>query len=662
MTKKVQKKDYDAQSITALKGADRVRLRPGVMFGSVGLEGCEHSFFEILSNSIDEAREGYGNVINVTVFKDRVMQVEDFGRGVPLDWNEKEQKYNWELVFCELYAGGKYTNNEGGAYEYSLGLNGLGACATQYSSEFMEVTAYTNGTKYSISFEKGEPVTELIKEPCAKTKRGTVIRWKSDTEVFTDTNIQRSFFSDILKKQAVVNAGLTLNLKWQNFDGSFETESYFYEKGVEGYVEELVGVNYLTLPVSYSAERVGRDREDMSDYKVKMQFTFCFSNDVNLIEYYHNSSFLQHGGSPDKATKNAFVWVVDNYLKNNNKYTKNESKITFQDVQDSLVLVVNSFSTQTSYENQTKKAITNEFIYKAMTEFFRHSIEVYFAENPAEADKACQQILVNKRSRESAESMRVKTKSKLTAPLDINNSVEKFAGCRSRDPEKCELYIVEGDSAMTSCKLARNAEFQAIIPVRGKTLNCLKASYDKIFKSDIIMDLIKVIGCGIEVKAKNAKGIPPFDMSNLRWSKIILCTDADEDGFQIRTLLLTMFYSLLPSLIRDGRVYIAETPLYEITCGNKTYFAYNEQEKARILDELGNARYTIQRSKGLGENNPDMMSLTTMAPATRRLVRIMPEDEEKTRAMFDVLLGDNIDARKTFISETGRKYIDLADI
>jgi len=662
VTKKVQKKDYDAQSITALKGADRVRLRPGVMFGSVGLEGCEHSFFEILSNSIDEAREGYGNIMNVTVYKDRVMQVEDFGRGVPLDWNEKEQKFNWELVFCELYAGGKYTNNEGGAYEYSLGLNGLGACATQYSSEFMEVTAYTNGTKYSINFEKGEPVTELMKEPCPKTKRGTVIRWKSDTEVFTDTNIQRSFFSDILKKQAVVNAGLTLNLKWQNPDGSFETESYFYEKGVEGYVEEIVGVNYLTLPVSFSAERIGRDREDMSDYKVKMQFTFCFSNDVNLIEYYHNSSFLQHGGSPDKATKNAFVWVVDNYLKNNNKYTKNESKITFQDVQDSLVLVVNSFSTQTSYENQTKKAITNEFIYKAMTEFFRHSIEVYFAENPAEADKACQQILVNKRSRESAESMRVKTKSKLTAPLDINNSVEKFAGCRSRDPEKCELYIVEGDSAMTSCKLARNAEFQAIIPVRGKTLNCLKASYDKIFKSDIIMDLIKVIGCGIEVKAKNAKGIPPFDISNLRWSKIILCTDADEDGFQIRTLLLTMFYSLLPSLIRDGRVYIAETPLYEITCGSKTYFAYNEQEKTKILDELGNARYTIQRSKGLGENNPDMMSLTTMAPATRRLVRIMPEDEEKTRAMFDVLLGDNIDARKTFISENGRKYIDLADI
>ncbi len=662
MAKSTQKKDYDAQSITSLKGADRVRKRPGVIFGSEGLDGCQHSFFEILANSIDEAREGYGNVINVTVFNDGVIQVEDFGRGVPLDWNEKEQRYNWELVYCELYAGGKYDNNEGGAYEYSLGLNGLGACATQYASEFMEVTAYTGGTKYFIGFKKGEPVTELIKEPCPKTKRGTVTRWKSDIEVFTDINIGRDFFSDCLKKQAVVNGGLCLNLKWQNLDGSFDTESYCYEKGVEGYIDELVGVNYLTAPVSYSTERVGRDREDKSDYKLKVLFSFCFSNDVNTIEYYHNSSFLQHGGSPDRATKNAFVWAVDNYLRKNNKYTKNESKITFQDVEDSLVLVVNSFSTQTSYENQTKKAITNEFIYKAMTEFFRHSIEVYFAENPTEAERACQQILVNKRSRESAESMRVKTKSKLTAPLDINNSVEKFAGCRSRDPERCELYIVEGDSAMTSCKLARNAEFQAIIPVRGKTLNCLKAGVDRIFKSDIIMDLIKVIGCGVEIKAKNAKGIPPFDMSGLRWSKIILCTDADEDGFQIRTLLLTMFYSLLPTLIREGRVYIAETPLYEISSGSNTYFAYNEAEKTKILEELGKARYTIQRSKGLGENNPDMMSLTTMAPATRRLIRITPEDEEKTREMFDVLLGDNIDARKAFIAENGNKYIDLADI
>ncbi len=653
--------EYDDQSITMLKGADRVRLRPAVIFGSDGIEGCEHSFFEILSNSIDEHKEGHGSRINVTVYNDRVMEIEDFGRGVPLDWNEKEQRYNWELIYCELYAGGKYNNAEGGAYEYSLGLNGLGACATQYASEFMDVTSYQRGTKYTISFRQGEPVTELVKSDCPKSKTGTVIRWKSDNKVFTDINISHEYFSTVLKKQAVVNAGLTLALKWQKNDGTFETEEYFYENGIVDYIKELVGETALSPIANYSSERVGRDSPDRGDYKVKMQFACCFSNEVNLIEYYHNSSFLEHGGSPDKAAKSAFVWAIDQYAKNNGKYNKNESKILFSDVEDSLVLVVNSFSTQTSYANQTKKAINNVFIADAMTDFFKHSLEVFFAENPQAADKIVSQILINKRARESAEHMRVSSKKKLTASLDITNTVEKFVGCRLRDPNKCELYIVEGDSALTSCKLARDSEFQAIIPVRGKTLNCLKASFDRIMKSDIILDLIKVIGCGVEAKQLKVKGVSAFDLDALRWDKIIICTDADEDGYQIRTLILTMFYRLLPTLIKEGRIYIAETPLYEITSGGETFFAYNEPEKNDILSKLGDKKFTIQRSKGLGENDADMMSLTTMKPATRKLIRISPEDEAKTYEMFDILLGDNIVGRKEFISKNGAKYLELAD-
>ncbi|MBR0231473.1 MAG: DNA topoisomerase [Clostridia bacterium] len=653
--------EYNDQTISSLKGADRVRLRPAVIFGSDGIEGCEHSFFEILSNAIDEYREGYGTKINVTVYKDRVMEVEDFGRGVPLDWNEKEQRYNWELVFCELYAGGKYNNAEGGAYEYSLGLNGLGACATQYASEFMEVTSYQKGTKYFINFRSGEPEGELQRSESPKNRTGTVIRWRSDRKVFTDIDIPKDYFTAVMKKQAVVNAGLTLVLKWQEQDGSFSTEEFVYENGIIDYIKEIVGDTGISPVADYSAERVGRDRADKSDYKLKMQFAFCFSNDVNLIEYYHNSSFLEHGGSPDKATRSAFVWALDQYAKNNGKYNKNESKILFSDIEDSLVLVVNSFSTLTSYENQTKKAITNVFIADAMTEFFKHSLEVFFAENPQAADKIVTQVLVNKRARESAEHMRVTAKKKLTTTLDINNTVEKFVGCRLRDPDKCELYIVEGDSAATSCRLARNAEFQAVMPVRGKTLNCLKASFDKIMKSDIIIDLIKVIGCGMEVKGIKGKGVSAFDLGALRWDKIIICTDADEDGYQIRTLILTMFYRLLPSLIAEGRIYIAETPLYEITCGQETRFAYSEAEKIEILRGIGDKKYTLQRSKGLGENNADMMSLTTMHPATRRLIRIMPEDEQKTYEMFDVLLGDNITGRKDFIANHGAKYINLAD-
>ena len=657
-----KKNDYNEQSITSLKGADRVRLRPAVIFGSDGLEGCEHSFFEIVSNSIDESREGYGSRINITVFKDHSITVEDFGRGVPLDWNEKEQRYNWELVFCELYAGGKYNNLEGGVYEYSLGLNGLGACATQYSSEYMEVTAYSRGVKYSISFKEGNPASELIKEPCPKNKSGTVIHWKPDLKVFTDIAMPKEYFDETLKKQAVVNSGLVLALKWQNEKGQFEETEFYYENGIVDYINETVGVNYLNEPRFFSAERVGRDREDMPDYKLKMNFAFCFSNEVQLIEYYHNSSFLEHGGSPDKALKSAFVSVIDKYLKSANKYKAKENKITFADVEACLVFVSSSFSTQTSYANQTKKAITNTFITSAMTEFFKHSLEVYFIENPQDADRVCNQVLINMRSREKSDEMRINIKKQLTTSLDISNTVEKFVNCRSKDKNVCELYIVEGDSALSSCKLARRAEFQALIPVRGKTLNCLKASYSQILDSQIITDLIKILGCGIEMEGRQFKGQQLFNLDQLRWSKVIICTDADEDGYQIRTLILTIFYRLMPTLLREGKVYIALTPLYEITTKDETYFAYDEKEKTEILEKIGSGKYSIQRSKGLGENNPDMMERTTMAPSTRRLEQIKLENESDAAEMFNILLGDDIASRKKYIEEYGAQYLPLADI
>ncbi len=673
---------YNEQSISSLKGADRVRKKPAVIFGSDGLEGCEHSFFEILSNSIDEAREGYGTEINIRVTSDMVITVEDYGRGVPLDWNEKEQKYNWELVYCELYAGGKYNNDgEDSSYEYSLGTNGLGACATQYSSEFMNVTAYSGGTKYSIGFSRGEPVGELTREECPKKKTGTVVTWKPDINVFTDINIPLEFFTETLKKQAIVNSGLTLNLEYEDEKGEKHKFSYLYQKGVLDYVNEIAGIGEdnedetvevddgeeiagktLTLPVVWNAERVGRDREDMTDYKLKIQAVMCFSTRARRIEYYHNSSFLEHGGSPEKATRAAFVKAIDAYLKNNNKYAKTEQKIGFQDIEDCLIFVVNSFSTQTSYANQTKKAITNVFIEKAMTEFFIRQLEAYFAENPSDAERIATQIMINKRSRESAEKERLNIKKKLTTSLDISNRVEKFVNCRSKDITRRELYIVEGDSALASVKTGRDSEFQAVIPVRGKTLNCLKAGYDKIFKSDIIVDLLKVIGCGVEIKTKANKQLVDFDIDALKWSKIVICTDADEDGFQIRTLILTMIYRLLPTLIKLGKIYIAESPLYEIKCKDEIFFAYDEKEKAEILDKLEGKRFTIQRSKGLGENEPEMMWKTTMNPATRRLIRILPEDEEKTYEMFNTLLGDDLAGRKRFIAENGYKYVDVADV
>ena len=658
-----KKAEYTEESISQLKGADRVRLRPAVIFGSDGIEGCEHAVFEILSNSIDEAREGYGNEITVTKFLDGSIEVLDHGRGMPMDYNEKEGRYNWELLFCEMYSGSKYNTNNGGTYEYSLGLNGLGLCATQYASEYMEAEIHKNGFCYKMNFKHGEPVGELQKEPYSKRDTGTRIRWKPDLQVFTDIDIPLEYYQETIKRQSVVNEGVKFILREQVGTNSFEKYEYSYEHGITDYVKEIVGDKAFSSVQFWQTERKGKDRADMPEYKVKMNIALCFSNKVQLKEYYHNSSFLEHGGAPEKAVKSAFVSQIDSYLKANSRYLKTDSKITFQDVDDCLVLVISSFSTQTSYENQTKKAITNKFIQEAMTEFLKHSLEVYFIENKIEADKIAEQVLINMRSRIKAESTRLNIKKTLQSSNSMTDRIEKFVDCRSKDVNEREIFIVEGDSALGACKQARDSAFQAIMPVRGKILNCLKAEYPKIFKSEIITDLIKVLGCGVEVSSKANKNLSLFNMDNLRWNKVIICTDADVDGFQIRTLILTMIYRLMPTLIKEGKVFIAESPLYEINCKDDTYFCYTEKEKAQVLEEIGDKKYTVQRSKGLGENEPEMMWLTTMNPKTRRLIKVEPDySPEAVADKFDLLLGDNLQGRKDYIAENGYQYIDLTDL
>lgn len=663
---KKTKKEYGNDSIQKLEGADRVRLRPSVMFGSDDIEGCEHAMFEILSNSIDEARQGCGDQIVVTRYLDHSIEVQDFGRGCPVDYNQAAGCFNWELVYCELYAGGKYNTNGGENYEYSLGLNGLGACATQYAAEYMDVEVVRDGFQYNLHFEKGVNVGGLIKKPAGKKQpTGTRTKWRPDLEVFTDIAIPAEYFADTLKRQAVVNKGLRLIFKDQTQTG-FDEQAYYYENGIADYVAELVGDQALSSVQYWETERRGRDREDKPEYKVKLSCALTFSNRVHQIEYYHNSSWLEHGGAPDRAVRQAMVSQIDQYLKQNNKYLKGESKPIFADIEDCLVLVSSSFSTQTSYANQTKKSINNKFIYEAMTVFLKHQMEVYFIENPDEALKIADQVLINKRSRENAEKTRIAIKGKLRGTLDIANRVQKFVDCRTKDVTRRELYIVEGDSALGACKQGRDAEFQAVIPVRGKILNCLKAEYPKIFKSEIITDVVKILGCGVEVHSKANKEFSEFSLESLRWNKIIICTDADYDGFQIRTLILTMLYRLTPTLIEKGYIYIAESPLYEITAkqkdGEKTYFAYTEQEKTDILGMIGDQKYTIQRSKGLGENEADMMWLTTMNPQTRRLIRVQPEDVVKTAQVFDLFLGDDLQGRKDYIAENGQSYLELADI
>ena len=654
---------YNEESISQLKGADRVRLRPAVIFGSDGIEGCEHAVFEILSNSIDEAREGYGKEITVTRFLDGSVEVVDHGRGMPMDYNEKEKRWNWELLFCEMYAGSKYNTNNGGTYEYSLGLNGLGLCATQYASEYMDAEVHKNGFRYEIHFKAGEPVSELQKEPYNKKDTGTRIRWKPDIKVFTDIDIPLEYYQETILRQSVVNAGIKFVLRNQTGEKSFDKYEYCYENGIVDYIKEFVGDDAFSSVQFWQGERKGRDRSDLPEYKVKLNVALCFSNKKQLKEYYHNSSFLEHGGAPEKAVKSAFVSQIDSYLKANSKYLKSDSKINFQDVEDCLVLVSSSFSTQTSYENQTKKAITNKFIKEAMTDFLRHQLEVYFIENRIDAEKIAEQVLINMRSRVKAESTRLNIKKTLQSGNSMTDRIEKFVDCRSKDVSEREIFIVEGDSALGACKQARDSAFQAVMPVRGKILNCLKAEYPKIFKNDIITDLIKVLGCGVEVSSKANKNLSLFNMDNLRWSKVIICSDADVDGYQIRTLILTMIYRLMPTLIKEGKVFIAESPLYEITCKDETWFCYTEKEKQDALLEIGDRKYTIQRSKGLGENEPEMMWLTTMNPKTRRLIKVEPDySPEAVADKFDLLLGDNLQGRKDYIAENGAQYIDMTDL
>ena len=572
---------YNNESIEKLKGPDQVRLRPGVIFGSDDIEGCKHSVFEIISNSIDEAREGHGKKIIVTKYSDGSVEVQDFGRGAPVDYNNKEQCYNWELIFCELYAGGKYNTNSGSNYEYSIGLNGLGLCATQFASEYMDVEIKRDGFKYSLHFEKGYNIGGLVKEEYSGRDTGTKIRWKPDIKVFTDIDIPSADLIDTLRRQAIVNKGLLFVFREQR-GNKFETSEYVYNDGIVEYLNEYVGEEKISNVQFWQGERRGRDRDDRPEYTVKINIAMCFSNQHRILEYYHNSSWLENGGSPDRAVKSAFVSQIDSYIKQSGKYKGNESRITFSDIAESLAVVTNCFSSIASYENQTKKSVTNKFIYDAMNEFIRHQLEIYFIENKTEADKIADQVLINKRSRERSERERLNLKKTLQSSNSMVDRVQKFVDCRTKDVTKREIFIVEGDSALGSCKLARDPDFQAIMPVRGKILNCLKAEYDRVFKSEIITDLLKVLGCGVEVKSKANKDLSTFNLDNLRWDKIIICTDADVDGFQIRTLILTMIYRVMPTLINEGKIYIAETPLYEIQTKGMTYFAYDENEKNDI--------------------------------------------------------------------------------
>ncbi|MER2007171.1 MAG: toprim domain-containing protein [Psychrobacillus sp.] len=650
---------YNEDSMKSLGILGGVRAKPA----SIGLEGNNHTFLEILANSIDEARAGYGRIIRVYKNVDASVTIRDYGRGVPMGMNS-EGEYVYDKVFNELWAGGKYDNNEegGGSYEDSLGTNGVGATGTNYTSDFLTVYSFKPEGTYFVRYEKGIEVEgsyNFTKQKNDDDTIGTEITWRPSSECFRGKGeIDDEYIETTLADQSIVNGGLKFIFENEK---TGEVKEFYYENGIADYINSITSEEHrLTNVIHFNTERKGRDNEEDKDYKIKANIYFSFNRETSFNRYYHNTSWLANGGTPEDFIKNSFTFIVDKFLKEQNLYNKNEKKVSFDDIADSLVIVTSTFSTISLFTDQTKKEMRSDFMKKEITAWMREQLSIYFVENPNEAKLILQQVLVNKRSREKAEKTRLDVKKKLSGTVNnITARVDGLVTCTSKDPKKTELYIVEGKSALGSTQQGRDAMYQAIIAIRGKVLNCLKADYSTIFKSEIITDLVKVIGCGIEVKSKHNKELNTFDINNLKWSKIIITTDADVDGYHIRTLVLTMIKVLMPTLIEQGYVYIAESPLFEITTKkDESFFAYTDKEKDEIVARLGSQVESIQRSKGLGENTAEMMWQTTMNPETRRLIKVTSMDEVETQNAFDLFLGDNLAGRKEYIEENLHKYLD----
>lgn len=644
---------YNDNSISSLKNEDRVRERVEVMLGSNDIRGAFHTVTEIVGNAADEASINPDMTITVIYHKDNSITVADEGRGVPMGWNEAEGRYNWDLIYNELYAGGKYNGDN---YQYSIGLNGVGATATQYTSEFCKVTSYREGKCFVKDFKSGRPTDEPLQITDAPNhKTGTIVHWKPDDACFTSTAFTKEMFTSYCCDQANI---LKVNIRY--IDEHDDTDTLFEGKGLEYLLDQAYG-DAISAKYTVETEKSGTTKVPKNPnqpYKAKAEIILALMNSEqpDRSRYFHNTGVMREGFQP-LAFKTAVADFFKNYA------TRRGLKISNYDYEPYIGVIISSYSTITSFSNQTKTGVNNDFIY----DLIYSSVKRILEECEAKKDKAflelVELVLQSADNRRQLEEYRKTLKQ--VRKTGRQKLPEKLADCRSRDNTTNELYIVEGDSAMGACKLARDSSFQAVIPIRGKILNCLKASIGKTMASEPIQALVQALGCGIDIP--DGEGGSMFDITKLRYSKIIFCTDADVDAYQIRVLLFLLFYTLMPKLVTEGYIYIAETPLFEFETSKGNMFAYDIAERDKLIkscQEQGIAVYKINRSKGLGENDPQMMSVTTMHPATRRLVSLktdikMPE----VRAVVNMLFGkDEGRERRDFILQLIERGLkDLAE-
>ncbi|WP_025909350.1 DNA topoisomerase type IIA subunit B [Priestia flexa] len=646
--------EYGNDSIRSLSDRDAVRMRVATYAGGNDKAGAFTTVREVVANSIDEFKTHHGDEITIQHLTDGSIKVADKGRGCPVDWNESEGKYNYQLIFESLNAGGKFSQSN---YNFSTGLNGIGNSLVVLSSKFANIEVIRDGHKYNLEYLKGINEGGLHKEKLdSETPTGTTIHWKPDLEVFLENDFPEEWFVDYLKQQAIVNKGL--KLIFINQKG--EQQEFYYEDGIVDYLKESAEGKEFTAIQYLETEAVGRDREDKEDYKSKYEIAFCFNNEITKLESYHNSSYLKNGGAPHDAIKTAFVFAVDKLIKDKGKYNKNEKKINFSDVEDSLMIVSNTYSSETSYQNQTKFAITNRFIQEHMSKYLKEQLEIYFIENPIDADKIVERTLINKRSREKA----LKTRNDAVKQLSqtVKNSLtrpEKFLPCRSKDNSEVELIIIEGDSAMNSVKNSRNSKIQCVMPIKGKSLNVVKSNLDSILKNKEIRGIFQILNCGMEYEGKAIKGIKKFNIDDMSVNKIIIFSDEDEDGMHIRSLIIAIMRILAPQIIEKGHLYVLESPLYKIENGKDLHLVYSEREKNELVRNL-TGKVNVQRFKGLGGLNSSMLSKTAMHPENRRLTQIKMDDAVKSTKTLEMFMDKEVEERKEFIQTHGDKYFDFS--
>ena len=634
---------YDAGSIQVLEGLEAVRKRPSMYIGSTSQTGLHHLVWEVVDNSVDEAQAGFCTRICVRLIDGDIVSVQDNGRGIPIDKHPKFDRPALEIVLAKLHAGGKFDSE---AYRVSGGLHGVGLSVVNALSEWLEVEVSKNGTKYRQRYERGIPVNDLV--PCGTcTENGTVVTFKPDREIFEETTFSFDILSRRLRELAFLNSGLSISLRDERAEGAGKSHDFRYEGGIVSFVRFLNESRHALHgdPVFVSREAELEDGSTMlvecaiqynSGYQEE---TFSFANNINTID----------GGTHLTGFRAALTRGLNDYATSNGMFKKSDEAFSGNDVREGLTAVISVKLSNPQFEGQTKTRLGNRDVKGAVESIVYTGLATFMEENPALARRLVQKCQETSAARLAARNARELTRRK--SALETAALPGKLADCTSTDPVDSEVFIVEGDSAGGSAKQGRNRFNQAILPLRGKILNVEKAPLHKILVNAEIKAIVTAVGTGV--------GDDDFDLSKLRYGRIIIMTDADVDGAHIRTLLLTFFYRYMPALIDKGHIFIAQPPLFGVHAGKRSYYAYNEKERDRLLEEVGTDRATVQRYKGLGEMNPTQLWTTAMNPDTRTIVKVRMEDAVEASHIFSVLMGDEVLPRREFIQEHASEVRNL---